>query len=66
MTRCVFPSQWQVEGIMTSSAPVKGQPEEVKYVISGLEILSDSLCGKGRKPGMKCAHSGAIPGFHLS
>lgn len=43
----VSPSQWQVEGIMTSSAPVKGQPGEVKCVTSGLERLSDSFLLQG-------------------
>jgi len=45
MMNCVNvpPSQWHVEGIMTSSTPVKGQPEEAEYVMSGLERLSDSF-----------------------
>lgn len=39
----VFPSQGQVEEIVTSSGPVKGQPlETIKYLVS-LEEVSDSL-----------------------
>lgn len=38
----MFPSQWQLEEIITYSGSVKEQPEEIKYVVS-LEGVSDSL-----------------------